>query len=784
MSIGLFTIALATMVFELALVKLFSVILFSNYAFMIISTALFGFGFSGVFSTLFPKSKEKFLNSRGLVLFSVLFSLSVVGAFFVITSIPLHLGEINKPVQMAYLAVYYITLMVPFFFSGMAIVTIFSLHTDKISTLYFFDLTGAALGCVMIIPLFKYFGAAAVFVIVMGLGFLSAILFNDFKSKSVTTVLTAALLLIAVVLPAMKTYPIKVHDFKRSYRDDMASGNIEYSRWSALSKIDIALAPEVGWKRLWIDGGTNESALVEFDGHFGSYRVNLLNKLSIAIPHRMKKNADIAIIGSSGGREVLIALNNNPNSVDAIEMDPTIAEIVTQTYGEYIGGIFSDPRVNFVCDEGRSYIKRSRKQYDIIQQVNNFTPIAMASGAINVSESYLLTLDAFEDYWRHLKQDGLIVFNRHNSFKIALMAQEFLAGKNLDPATSIVVVEAEDRLNNSLYIKKGPFTPEEISQIEVYAKESGCAVLYAQNIHDETNWYVQLLQKGERKKFLALAGVNLDTPTDNRPFFEHIERVGKIDTSDPHTPRDLLWIDGVKKLGNRISTADLTFAVLLIEASVFSILFIFLPLWYQKKKGTRDAVHKSYSFLGYFFSIGLAFILIEICLIQKFVLFLGVPIYSIAAVIFSLLFWSGLGSFMTQHMRDVNKIPRYIVMITLGLGVIYLASIFFLSDVLNAFLSFGLWKRFSLTGVLIAPAGILMGMLFPLGIRLVDRHAPTLVPWVWGINAYATVIGSIISVMIAINLGFSAVFIIAAGTYILGALFLKSGLENREKRGA
>jgi len=148
--LGIFTISLATMVFELALVKLFSVILFSNYAFMIISTALFGFGLSGVFSTIFPKLREKYLCTNGLVLFSFLFSVSALSAFFVINTVPLHLGEINRPVQMMYLALYYLSLMVPFFFSGMAIVTVFSLHAKKIGTLYFFDLTGAALACLLI----------------------------------------------------------------------------------------------------------------------------------------------------------------------------------------------------------------------------------------------------------------------------------------------------------------------------------------------------------------------------------------------------------------------------------------------------------------------------------------------------------------------------------------------------------------------------------------------------------------------------------------------------------
>ena len=782
MFFGLLTLSMATLLFELSLTKLFSVIIFSNYAFMIISTALFGFGLSGVCSSLFSGTMKRFATPGGLIGYCLAFGVTALGAFFVINEVPLQLAEIHKPLQMIYLGIYYLALIVPFFFSGMAIVTVFFLYTQRISTLYFFDLAGAALGCLLIIPAYRFWGGAQVFFIILILSAFAALFFNEFQNKKRTIILSLFLLILAFILPSFRYIPIRVHDFKRSYKQDQVCGNIEYSRWSALSKIDIAMAPEPGWKRLWIDGGTNESALVEFDGKYGGYRVNQLNSLTIAIPHLFKKNSDVAIIGSSGGREVLVALNNNPLSVDAIEMDPTICEIVSKTYGEYIGNIFKDPRLHLNCDEGRSFIKRSYKQYDIIQQVNNFTPIAMASGAINVSESYLLTLEAFEDYWQHLKPDGVLALNRHNTFKIALMAQEFLEKKGLSPSRHMIVIEGEDHLNNGFYLKKSPFTDSEIRIFESLAKERNVTVLYSALTEDEKNWYVRLLKKGEKNYFKGLKGLNLDTPTDNCPFFEHIEGLGKIDLADASTPEDIRWIHTVKKLGNTISSADLTFVVLLVEATLFSLLFIFIPLLSQKKQGVPSA-HR-YAFLGFFFSIGLGFILIEICLIQKFVLFLGVPIYSISAVIFSLLLWSAMGSFLTNLFKEKKRLPATVWTCSLVLLIEIVCMVLFLNPILSFCLTHVLWVRFLITFALIAPLGIVMGMFFPIGIKLVDEKARDLIPWMWGINAYATVIGSVLSVLLAIKGGFSFVFILSALIYVLGAAGMLRVMKEGQKTHA
>lgn len=766
---GIFLISLGVLLFEISLTRIFSLVLFSNYAFMIISTALFGFGMSGVLLSIFPAFLEKFKTHRILFVCSILFSLSVLGCFLVINHIPLQMTNLKDPENLMNLGIYYLALIVPFAFAGIIIATLFTLFTKDIPRLYFFDLIGAGIGCLLTVPFFTRFGALGTLYIVALTGLLAGILFTWRTSRFTRWSSPFVILLFAFLFPQWMKIEIQVHDNKRSYKQDQAGKTIEYSQWSSLSKIDIAPGPKPYFKRLWIDGGTNESALISFDGQFKTDYVNGMNKLIIAIPYLMKKNPDVAIIGSSGGREVLLALNNDPASVTAIEMDPTICEIVSKTYADYIGNIFKDPRVHLVCDEGRSYIKRSDKKFDIIHQINNFTPIAMASGAINLSESYLLTTEAFNEYFEHLKEDGMLVLNRHNIFKVVVMARQVLEAQGKDARLHIMVVEGEDKLNNGFYLKKNPFKPEEISAIQTLASERNLAVLYAPGMSDSKNWYVNFLNSSTPSDFYHLPGLTLVPPTDNKPFFEHIGSFGRINTTDPSMPLCLRWVDEQKKVKRLMPIEDMILIVIFLEATLFSLLFIFGPLFIFSKKGVTSLTELRT--LGFFFALGIAFILIEICLMQNFVLFLGVPVYAISVVLFSLLSSSGIGALASGAIKTPSS--KHIGIVMSGILLLVLIMNYCLPFGIQYFLGSSFWIRVFASMAFIFPLGFVMGMPFPLGMRLLDSTEKRLVPWAWGINGYATVIGTVSAIALARGIGFKMVLLTAAIIYFLGYLSIK-----------
>lgn len=775
--IGIFLISLGVLLYEISLTRIFSLILFSNFSFMIISTALFGFGLSGVMLSVFPQFLKTVKAQRILFVSSVLFSLSVLGSFLVINYVPLQMSDFTNIKNIFGLAVWYLSLIVPFSFAGLIIAAILSLYTQEISKLYFFDLVGAGIGCVLTVPFFIRFGALGTLYIVALTGILAGMVFTWRTSKLTRYASPFVILGFLAIFPLWMKIEIQVHDNKRSYRSDQKSKAIEFSKWSSLSKIDIAPGPLPFFKRLWIDGGTNESALISFDGNYHTEYVNGMNVMVIAIPYLMKKNPDVAIIGSSGGREVLLALNNDPNHVTAIEMDPAICEIVSKTYSEYIGNIFKDPRVTLVCDEGRSFIKRSKEKFDIIQQINNFTPIAMASGAINLSESYLLTFEAFNDYLEHLKDDGMLVINRHNSFKIVIMAREVLEKRGLDPKQHIMVVQGEDGLTNGFFLKKTPFNAEEIATVKRLAAEKG--ILYYPGMEDQQSWYVQALNVASPQKFFNLKGLNLDVPTDNKPFFEHTGAIGKIDTTDKNMPLGLRWVDDHKKIKRIFPIEDVIMMVIFLEATVFSLFFILGPLYIFNRKGIRSVTE--FKTLGFFFAVGLAFILIEICLMQNFVLFLGVPVYSLSVVLFALLSASGVGALLTDRIAVVSH--KHVLAAIAGIGVCVLGMNYLLPVGIGYFLGHPFPIRVLASMVFIFPIGLCMGMPFPLAMRLLNATEQRLVPWAWGINGYATVIGTVSAIVLARGVGFKYVLFIAGLIYLFGYLCIRN-LKAGEAQGS
>lgn len=759
---GIFLISLGVLLFEISLTRLFSLVLFSNYAFMIISTALFGFGLSGVLLSVFPDFLKVVKIHRVLFVCSILFSLSVLGSFLVINYVPLQMSDFTNVKNIVGLGVWYVSLIVPFSFAGLIVAALFSLYTHEISKLYFFDLVGAGIGCVLTVPLFVRFGALGTLYVVALIGVVAGIVFTWRISKLTRYSSPVVIAGLVLLFPYWMKIEIQVHDNKRSYKADQQNKVIEFSKWSSLSKIDVAPGPRPYFKRLWIDGGTNESALISFDGTYHTDYVNGMNGMIIAIPYLLKKSPDVAIIGSSGGREVLLALNNDPNHVTAIEMDPAICEVVSKTYSEYIGNIFKDPRVTLVCDEGRSFIKRSKDKFDIIQQINNFTPIAMASGAINLSESYLLTAEAFHEYLEHLKDDGMLVINRHNSLKVVILARQVLEKLGLDPKRHIVVIQGDDGLTDGFFLKRTPFKAGEIASIRQLA--TGRVFLYYPGMTDLKNWYVRALTTATPQTFYDLQGLNLEVPTDNKPFFEHVGSVGRIDLSDPDIPLGLKWIDEIKKLKRTVPIEDMIMMVIFLEATFFSVFFILAPLYVFNRKGIRSVTE--FKTMGFFFAVGIAFILIEICLMQNFVLFLGVPVYSISVVLFSLLSASGIGALSTGRIKTISH--AHVLAAMSGIIICILGLNYLLPLGIQFFLGYPFYVRVLASMVFIFPIGFFMGMPFPLAMGLLNATEKRLVPWAWGINGYATVIGTVSAIVLARGVGFKAVFFIAGTVYLLG----------------
>jgi len=782
--LGIFLVAASTLLLEITLTKVFSVIHYHYFAFLIVSTALFGYGFSGVFLSIF-RTVEKSGKDRMLFLSSFLFAVTLVIAYRLILATPLRIAEAAGSLeQLGYLAFVYLMLALPFFFSGLVIGILLTYFSDQINLLYFADLTGAAIGCFSIVVLIPLLGGSGS---VIAAGIVAALATMAFAPRiSWNAAPLALIVVLALMIPKSDHFfPTVDKSEKRYFRDSLEKGKHLFTGWSPASRIDIVTIQKER-AVIWIDGGTNQSFMrklgrdEKFDvppapiGGAGNAKDLPLVWKTVEIPYAFVKNPDVMIIGPGGGVEVGSALVYKPRSLSAVELDPLIVKNMLGEFSDYIGGIYTRPGVTLYNEEGRSFARRAQQKFDIIQQKNSSHPMAVASGALNLTETYLLTKEAFNEFIDHLNPGGFITIERHGGIRLMHLAAEVLRDRGVTDYWKQIAVVEESPLNQVFMLKNGAFTDLELDYIEEFGRQRKDEPLYTPRIRNTVdNVYTRLMRDDTREEVIRDAPFHLEAPTDDKPFIEHFWRVSSIwDPSVNEKIRDPFWQAAALNsfLTGQVTYSDLSLYVILGEALLLSSIFIIFPLFKLKRSGV--ATSGSWRLLVYFFCLGLGFILVEISLIQKYILFIGYPVYAVAAIIFSLLIAAGAGSYYSSRFsNDPFRALRTVVMIVVVLMVLQVLLVPYL---FRMFLSVSFAMRMALSVLFILPVGFFMGMPFPIGLSWTSKHYPNFVAWAWGINGYATVIGSVVSVILALNFGFRAVLMIAAGIYIIAYLALKS----------
>jgi hypothetical protein len=757
---GIAIISGATLLLEVTMTRIFSVAFFNHYAFLIISTALFGFGFSGVILSIVP-AIEKFNLNKLLMGFSIGFTLTTILTLEIAVRVPLRFGSMkDQSVQFLYLTIYYLAMAIPFFFSGLVIALLLSKIPAYVNKLYFADLIGAGIGCFLVMPLVPLLGASGTVIVAALLGLVAAGCFGKPLGKMPLGICLLLFCGIALLLPYREThFRVRVHEMKRSFVLQEMQKEIEFTRWGPISRIDVA---RYGLdKIIWIDGGSNQSFMKPFNGDLEQLATNELTKSMAGVVYRLIDHPDVLVVGPAAGEEILYALAWKPRSIIGVELDPVICDIMLHNYRQFSGDIYNLPNVKLINDEGRSYIRRSPQKFDIIQQINNSSPAAIASGAVNLSETYLITVEAFHDYLDHLKDNGFVFIRRYGAIRLATVAAQALRERGVaHPEEQMIIMydSLHQMGGGQFYLKNGAFTEQELAvfrQKGIFDK-----VLYGpqalQVTHNKYNEYRKLIADPEAWKAYSKLGINMFPVTDDRPFFNHFTKFGKFKVTN--VPDEFKPIFGVYR------NSDFSLLVILSEAAIMSLLFILLPLYLFKRSGLQS--HGKFQFLLYFFSLGMAFILIEIVFIQKFTLFMGNPTYSTTVVLFSLLIAAGCGSFLSEKLT--KNLKQSLLMVILGIVVFCWLELTLSPIIFKACLGFAMPVRIMVSIVLIFPLGMLMGMPFPLGITFANRVSPRLIPWGWGINGYATVIGSVLCVILGLSFGFKAAILVASGIYLAG----------------
>lgn len=797
--VGISLLSAATLIFEIALSRIFSVAQWYHFAFMTVSLALLGFGASGSFLSIF-EARVKGRLDRALIASSSLFWLTLLGGYLVANYVPFDSFCIAwDRRQLLYLAIYYLSLSTPFFFSGLCISLLIAVAPTRVNEVYFSNLIGSGLGCLLVVVLLPLFGGAGTVIFAALLGAVATTAF-EWPHASRLLPLASCLLLILVLLIRPPLFDIRMSPYKAlSTILRFPDTRLVFTGWNAFSRVDVIESasiksapglsfaykgvppPQMG---LTIDGDnlspitrpTDSTEFIDYLPISLAYRLIPLTRCLApwakeAVGQKGETSCHrpkVLVIEPRGGLDVLVALHHQAPLITVVEDNPLIVEAVRDRFGDFAGGIYSHERVRVVVENGRSYARRSGERFDLVQLSLSDTFKVITSGAYSLSENYLYTVEAFADFYERLSDGGLLIITRwlqlppSECLRAGAIAIEALEKLEVErPEEHVVAIRSFQTM--TLLVKRGGFTAREIGMVKDFCAEKRFDLVYypgiapaeanLYNVLPEPYYYQafhDLIFAANRAEFYARYPYDVSPPHDDKPFFFHFFKWSQIPAILQSFGKTWQPFGG---------SGYLVLVALLILALLASAVLILSPLVFRRGSGGGRRRTRVRIFV-YFALLGFGYLFVEIPLMQRFILFLGHPIYSFSAVLFAVLFFSGLGSFFSKRVALIKAL--------ILLGVAILLYPVFLPHLFGLLLGQSLALRLLTSILMLAPLGFLMGIPFPRGVEAVNEIAPGLIPWAWGINGCASVLSSILSVMIAISFGFSWVLVGASVAYAVG----------------
>ena len=789
---GIFLVSSATLFLEISLTRYFSISQQYHFAFLVVSIAFMGYGASGSFLSLFKAYKsvdrDKFLSWS-----SLLYSLAILATFFLCNLIPFDFIKLSwDKGQIAFVFLYYFFLSIPFFFAGLTISFAISRTSSLVNRIYFSDLLGAGTGTLLVLVVFLPKGDRGVILLISLLALFSSFLFAWEKSarfKILLASLIAGEIVLFLLAPSWLSFRISPYKaLPAALKYPQAKHLI--TRWNAISRVDILessalrhapgmslmydkeLPPQLG---LSTDGG-GLSAITRFDRK-QEPSLEFLSYLPASLAYSFVETPRTLIIEPKGGLDVLSANYFNASSIKVIERNPLTLSLLREELAGPSGNLYHSNRIHAVSAYSRAALNQDKKgTYDLI--VFSLTDVFGASGTglQGFSENYLYTLESFDRILDRLSPEGLISMTLYllppprQETKILATWVEALEKSDLDPTARVIALRSWGTI--SYFIKKNPFSPQDIRELKEFAARNLFDLVYypgikaeevnLHNILDQPVYYnltLQLLSPLKRQELYRDYLFQIEPTTDNRPFFFNFFKLTRLRTT--YTVLGQKWLPFLQ--------GEYLVLLLLIQSALIAFVLILLPLIVIRRQDPRKKGVASRTFF-YFGLIGMAFMFVEIIFIQKFILFLGNPVYSISVIIFSLLFSSGLGSLFSKKIlgKNLKQNLRKSLFLCAGLVVLYLLLFPLFTQSL---IHLGLPFKIILTFMAVFPLGFLMGFPFPTGIRLLAEKEEGLIPWAWATNAFSSVINSIGALMIAFSTGYNVVLILASGGYLLAALF-------------
>jgi spermidine synthase len=762
-------IAASLLMTELALTRIFSVVMYYHFAFLAISIALFGLSASGVYAYLRRRALERHETEALLARQALVYAASTIVALFAL--VRLRVGLNYSPSNLALMLAIYALAAIPFFTGGLVLTLAISRLAARINVVYAADLTGAALGCLVLIPLLNVLGAPGVVLVATALAALAAVLFSPPSRRSTIGLAAAAVVLVPLASQLSGLGTFDVTDTKGHQGD-----RILFSKWNSFSRIGVYERAHGDWSLSpTYSGELPDTKFMDIDSAASTPIAHVTPDLSnagylryelTALAYHLKPSGFTAlVIGPGGGRDLASALVFGAARVDGVEINPIIAnDVMRGAFRDFSGGIYDHPHVRVAVDDGRSFVRRSSDEYDVIQASLVDTWAATAAGAYTLTENTLYTVEAFTDYLDHLNDNGILTITRwvFDGLRLVSLAQEACARRGWDAASRLAIIQ-HDRVATFL-LKKSSFTTEELSQLRTLADRLQFRILYAPGTEGpvapppgewvegtETAAYANLIVAPDRERFYDNYEQDIRPTTDDRPFFFHTTKLE--DQLAVAFGRAMLFGNGLSAL----------LTLMGISAALVAG-FVVGPLIVA---GGGDRPAGWLSWLVYFGSLGAGFMLIEVAVLQRFVLLLGHPVYSLTVTLFSLLLGTGIGAGLSRRFAP-ESLRRSTAVALVAIVAIGLLAIAVVAPFIDWAIPFSRTARILLAVATLVPIGMVLGIPMPAGIRLLASRSPQMLTWAWGMNGALSVVGATLAIFIAMNWGFSATFLAASATYLVG----------------
>ncbi len=821
--VPLFCVSGAALAYEILLLRLFAIIQWHDFAYLVISLALLGHGISGTVIVVWQRQFMRYY-AEFFVLNSMLFAMTSCVCFWMAQAVEFNTLEVIwQPQQWWLLAKIYGLLTVPFFFAANCVALTMVRFKHRIPALYGCDLSGAGIGAAALVLSLYHWSPERVLVYLSMLAFLISVvavlqLLRHYKKRYRGLIVTALLAFVfAMLIVPTSVSELKPLSFKAlSKLHLLPEVQIMDERYSPMGVVTVLRSPIIP---LRIAAGLSLASTAELppqlavfvdgDGpaainHIGAdspgwyESQRYLGDLSSALPYRV-------IDADRNNRRMLQIGLDHPSMVQAytlfngvinvVEPSDRLRELMQNEYNQFAGWSRLASKITVFPADVRGFLAYSfrndpSRQYDMITlQMKD----ALHAGLNTLSPDYRYTVEAFSQYYRHLYPRGILAVTSslalppRATLKVLATALQSLREEGVsEPDRHVLLIRSWK--TTTLLVAKTPFTEQQINRARIFCKERWFDLVYYAGISSsEVNHFTRLAQPefflaaqaliNDPQSFIDRYKFAIEPASDDRPYFSRFFKWSAMG--------ELMALRNSGGAG-LVDQGYLLLVITLVLAFLFSLLLIPLPLIVSQffksvnlSLEAKDSMRVSGNFyankemmpvLFYFLCIGLGFMFVEIALIQRFLLFLSHPVISVTVVISVFLIFAGLGSlFCSRYKSGQARVLRRSIALFVGIMLLYLLLV---PSLLTVLAGMTLTIRVMVVAGLLAPIAFLMGMPFPLGLSLLVGQYPHWVPWAWGINGCASVISTVLATLLALHFGFIVVILLALLFYGFAALLL------------